>query len=117
VTALVAAATRPIPTRLARVDEDPRVPAGARAFWREFAARDRRAELAAMPCRGLVYVGGADREYALGVRRTRPWLIDHGVTVRECDRLDHRARDDEPAVSTRVVPAVTVWLGSGRRHC
>jgi pimeloyl-ACP methyl ester carboxylesterase len=114
VTALVAGGfsllNRPTPARLDRLCENPRVPAAARAFWREFAAHDWWAELAAMSCPVLVYVGGADRQFASAVRRTRGWLVDHGTTVWELDGLDHRACDDEPDVSTRVVPAVTAWL-------
>jgi pimeloyl-ACP methyl ester carboxylesterase len=90
--------------------------AAARAFWREFAAHDWWAELAAMSCPSLVYVGGVDRQFASAVRRTRRWLVDHGTTVWELDGLDHRGCDDEPHVSTLVVPTVTAWLDTVQRR-
>jgi pimeloyl-ACP methyl ester carboxylesterase len=107
---------RPTPARLDWLCENPRVPAAARAFWREFAAHDWWAELAALACPSLVYVGGADRQFASAARRTRGWLLDHGTTVWELDGLDHRGCDDEPHVSTLVVPRVTDWLDAVHRR-
>jgi pimeloyl-ACP methyl ester carboxylesterase len=101
---------RPIPARLDWLCENPRVPAAARAFWREFAAHDWCTELAELSCPTLMYVGGADRQFASALRRTRRWLVDYGTTVWELDGLDHRGCDDEPNVSTLVVPRVTAWL-------
>lgn len=105
VTALVAGGfsllNRPTPARLDRLCENPRVPAAARAFWREFAAHDWCTEPAAMSCPTVMYVGGADRQFASAARRTRRWLVDHGTTVWELDGLDHRAPTSPPGSCPR----------------
>ena len=100
----------PTDARLARMDREQRVPVASRAFWHWLKQFDWLEELAVMPCPRLVYVGTEDNTQGPGIRRTRPALTDRGVTVLEFDGLDHKACDSEPAVSSRVIPAVTTWL-------
>lgn len=94
---------------IARADREQRVPVPARAFWHWLRRFDWAAELAAMPCAKLVYVGDED-PMAARIWRTHEALTDRGVTVIEFDGLDHRGCATDPALSTRVVPAVANWL-------
>jgi pimeloyl-ACP methyl ester carboxylesterase len=105
-------ATQPTAAWVDRMDRQQRVPNAARTFWRQFKRFDWVAELAAMGCPSLLYVGGEDRVQAGGLRRTRASLADAGAIVVEFDGLDHRTCDREPAMSTRIVPTVVDWLNN-----
>jgi pimeloyl-ACP methyl ester carboxylesterase len=103
-------ATQPTAASVDRMEREQRVPVAARTFWRQFTRFDWAAELAAMGCPRLLYAGRDDRTQAAGLRRTRAALAGGGAAVVEFDGLDHRTCNDEPAMSTRIVPAVTGWL-------
>jgi pimeloyl-ACP methyl ester carboxylesterase len=103
---------RPTDTHGARMGRDGRVPATHLAFWHGYKRYDWLQVLATMRCPRLVYVGGNDRAFAPGVRRTRELLMDRGVTVAEFEGLDHQTCNSEPAVSSRIVPRVVEWLNS-----
>jgi pimeloyl-ACP methyl ester carboxylesterase len=97
---------------IARMDRERRVPVASGAFWHCYKGFDWRYELGAMPCPKLSYVGADDTARAAGVARTSELLAERGVSVVAFDGLDHRTCNQEPAVSTRVVPAILDWLGS-----
>lgn len=101
---------RPTRAQLARMDREQRVPPAPRAFWHWYRQFDWFEELAAMPFPRLLYVGSDDRTYGPGIRRFRGPLAERGVAVVEFAGLDHLTCTGEPAMSTRVVPAVGGWL-------
>jgi pimeloyl-ACP methyl ester carboxylesterase len=101
---------RPTDTQLSRMDRQQRVPIAPRAFWHWYRGFDWVSELAAMRCPRLVYAGADDRTYAPGLRRTRDQLTGHGVCVVFFEGLDHRTCNDEPALSSKVIPTVVGWL-------
>lgn len=103
-------ATEPGAAWVDRMERQQRVPVAARTFWRRFTRFDWVGELAAMGCPRLLYAGRDDRARAAGLRRTRASLTDGGAAVIEFDGLDHRTCNSEPAMSTRIVPAVASWL-------
>jgi hypothetical protein len=114
VTALVAGgfslATEPTRAQVARMEREQTVPAMSLAFWRQYTRFDWTAELAAMACPRLVYLGSEERTRAAGLRRTRAALVTGGTTVLEFDGLDHQTCSAEPALSARIIPKVTEWL-------
>lgn len=103
-------ASEPTAAWLDRIEREQRVPVAARAFWRQFTRFDWVDELAAMGCPRLLYVGRDDRNRTAGLQRIRASLTDGGATLIEFDGLDHQTCNDEPAMSSRVVPAVAGWL-------
>jgi len=108
----------PSATRVRRLEREGRTPAASLAFWRWYARFDWLDELAAMPLPRLVYVGSDDGPRVRGPRgvpRTRPALVERGVTVMEFSGLDHQTCNAEPALSRQVVPSVIDWLDDGAR--
>jgi pimeloyl-ACP methyl ester carboxylesterase len=100
----------PTDSALSRMDREQRVPIASRAFWHWYKRFDWLHELAALRCPRLIYVGGEDRTHAPAIQRTRNQLTGHGVSVVRFEGLDHRTCNDEPALSTQVIPTVVSWL-------
>jgi pimeloyl-ACP methyl ester carboxylesterase len=102
--------TMPTDGQMARMDREQRVPVADRTLWHRYKRYDWLAELVGMRCPRLLYVGGDDRTFARGVRRTHGPLTAGGVTVIEFAGLDHQTGNEEPALSSRIVPTVIDWL-------
>lgn len=95
--------------RLRRMEREERPPVAARTFWRWYSGFNWLDELALMQLPKVVYVGTEDTPRVRGPRgvpRTREALIERGVNLLELEGLDHEACMREPAVSTRVGPAI-----------
>jgi hypothetical protein len=101
---------QPTDAWMRRMDREESVPVAARTFWHWYKRFNWLHEMAAMDQAALVYAGREDRAQAPGVVRSQEALTACGVTVIQFDGLDHNACNREPALSTRIAPAVTGWL-------